>query len=954
MKNYENPEKTSKGREEGRSWYIPEGLSEYRLLNGTWRFRYFPRDIDVPEEIREWDTIPVPSCWQTEGYENPNYTNINYPFPCDPPYVPDDNPCGVYERDFELEKLWGRVYLVLEGVSSCAYVRVNGREVGFTQGSHLQAEFDMTPYVKQGKNTLRVTVLKWCCGSYLEDQDCFRMNGIFRDCYLLQRPEDHMVDVRVHTEGNTVFAAAGKPCRISLYDQEGRLLAERPNTADASFEVEHPVYWNAEKPTLYSLQFERNGEIITQRFGFRTISVSSQHELLINGTTVKLHGVNHHDTDPHNGWYQTDEQLHKDLLLMKELNINCIRTSHYPPTPRFMDMCDELGFYVILETDIESHGFLRREANVNYRFDMEDDIWPGVDPRWKKEHVERMRRAVVRDRNHVSVIMWSTGNESGHGPNHMAMIDYLRSLEDGRLIHCEDASRKGESEHADVFSWMYPSLEAVEGYAQDETKTQPCFLCEYAHAMGNGPGDVWDYNELFDRYPKLIGGCVWEWADHTVIGKDGVQRYGGDFPGEMTHDGNFCCDGMVFADRSLKAGSLEVKAAYQPMRTAWEDGVLKITNRYDFTELSECELRYTVERDGEVVEEQTVPVIAAPHETAEIPLDPGIYAARYGVYLNVYLYHKGRLAARTQHALPYTPARDARETGPADITEDAEKYYLSGDGFVYVFSKHYGGFVSMKIRDEEQLCGRMRLTAWRAPTDNDQNMRAYWELVNIWQGENLDRLFSKVYECRLEKGIIRVTGALAGVSRLPFFRYTLSVSVKKDGAVSFSLNGQVRDKVVWLPRLGFEMELPGDREAFSYYGRGPTENYCDMCHGSFIGRYQSSAAKEYVPYIRPQEHGNHTQTHRLAIGSLVFESPEGFECSVSRYSVEALAAAAHTDELCSDGKTHLRVDYRVSGVGSNACGPELPERYRLNDKRIHFEFVIRPGAEQSSDSRKRF
>lgn len=227
----------------------------------------------MPEEIREWDTIPVPSCWQTEGYENPNYANINYPFPCDPPYVPDDNPCGVYERDFELEKLWGRVYLVLEGVSSCAYVRVNGREVGFTQGSHLQAEFDMTPYVKQGKNTLRVTVLKWCCGSYLEDQDCFRMNGIFRDCYLLQRPEDHMVDVRVHTEGNTVFAAAGKPCRISLYDQEGRLLAERPNTADASFEVEHPVYWNAEKPTLYSLQFERNGEIITQRFGFRTISV---------------------------------------------------------------------------------------------------------------------------------------------------------------------------------------------------------------------------------------------------------------------------------------------------------------------------------------------------------------------------------------------------------------------------------------------------------------------------------------------------------------------------------------------------------------------------------------------------------------------------------------------------------------------------------------------------------
>ncbi len=942
MREYEDPLKTSENRLAPRSFYIPEGVSEYRLLNGTWRFRYFARDIDIPPVIEKWDTIPVPSCWQTEGYENPNYTNINYPFPCDQPYVPDDNPCGVYEREFELEKRWGRVYFVLEGVSSCAYISVNGRAVGFTQGSHLQAEFDITPYVTEGRNTLRVKVLKWCCGSYLEDQDCFRMNGIFRDCYLLQRPEEHLTDIAVHTEGNTVFALAGKSCDISLYDAGGRLLAERRDCSAAEFKVKNAVRWNAEKPYLYTLSFTRNSECITQRFGFRTIAISSQYELLVNGVAVKLHGVNHHDTNPHNGWYQTNEQLRHDLLLMKELNINCIRTSHYPPTPRFLDMCDELGFYVVLETDLETHGFIRRYANAEYRYDSEDAAWPCTDPKWRDEYVERMKRAVMRDHNHPSIIMWSTGNESGHGPNHVAMIEYLRSLEDGRLVHCEDASRKGESEHADVFSWMYPSLEAMEGYAQDETKTQPCFLCEYAHAMGNSPGDVWDYNELFDRYPKLIGGCVWEWADHTVIDKDGVQRYGGDFPEEMTHDGNFCCDGMVFADRSLKAGALEVKAAYQPMRTAYEDGVLKVTNRYDFTNLSECELRYAVELDGEVVEEKTVPVSAAPHETAKTPLNPGVYMARYGVYLNVYLYHKGRLAAQTQHALAYIPKREAQETCPADITEDTENYYLSGDEFAYVFPKHYGGFVSMKIRGEEQLCGRMRLTAWRAPTDNDQNMRAYWERVNIWQGENLDRLFSKVYECRLANGVIRVSGALSGVSRLPFFRYTLSVSVKKDGAVTFSLDGLVRDKVIWLPRLGFELELPGDREAFSYYGRGPAENYCDMCHGSFIGRYQSSVRQEYVPYIRPQEHGNHTQTHMLAIGGLRFESPNGFECSVSRYSTETLAAAAHTDELHPDGKTHLRIDYRVSGLGSSACGPELPEKYRLKEKDIQFMFSLEP------------
>ncbi len=943
MRQYENPLKTSENRLPPRSYYIPGGRAEYHLMNGTWRFRYFARDVDAPDEITRWDQISVPSCWQLAGYENPNYTNINYPYPCDPPYVPDDNPCGVYERDFTLKKLWGRVYFVLEGVSSCAYVYVNGQLVGFTQGSHLQSEFDLTPFVREGSNTLRVKVLKWCCGSYLEDQDFFRMNGIFRDCYLLQRPEGHLTDIHVYTQGNCVFAQTDQPCSISLYDGT-QLLAQSEDQPGAAFTVPNPKTWNAENPHLYTLHFRCAGEEIIQRFGFRTIAISEQGALLLNGVPVKLHGVNHHDTDPHTGWYQTRERMKADLLLMKSLNINCIRTSHYPPAPYFLELCDEMGFYVILETDLETHGFLRRNANVEYGYDSQDPVWPCSDPKWRGEFVERMERAVMRDRNHSSILMWSTGNESGHGENHLGMIAYLRGQKDGRLVHCEDASRLGYADHADVFSWMYPSLESIEAYAQDDTKRQPCFLCEYAHAMGNGPGDVWYYNELFDRYPKLIGGCVWEWADHVVADRNGIGRYGGDFPGELTHDGNFCCDGMVFADRSLKAGSLEVKAAYQPMRTAYCGGILSVTNRYDFTDLSVCTLECSVVCDGETVAHKTLRISAKPHETVRIPLEIPHCRAKFGVWLNCCLKRDGQTLAQTQHRLEYEAIPFSRERTArlADCTQDGENYCFSGAGFSYIFSGHYGGFVSMKVNGVEQLRDRMRLTVWRAPVDNDRNVRVYWGDDNVWQGENYNRLFSKVYECRMEDGVLSVDGSLAGVSRLPFFRYTLTVEVKWDGAVWISLKGRRRENTFWLPRLGFEFTLPGEFSDFTYYGRGPAENYCDMCHGALVDRYCSSAEREYVNYACPQEHGNHTAVRSLQIGGLCFESENDFSCNVSRYTAQQLTRAAHPDELHADGNIHLRVDYRVSGLGSNSCGPELRKRFRVDEPELQFEFVMFP------------
>ena len=630
MRIYENPLQTSRNRLAPRSYYIPGGRSEHLDLNGTWNFAFFRRDIDVPETITDWATIPVPSCWQLHGWESPNYTNINYPYPVDIPYVPDDNPCGVYQREFEIPEIWGRVYFVFEGVASCAFLYVNGQEAGFTQGSHLPAEFDITPYVHAGTNTVRVHVLKWCCGSYLEDQDFFRMNGIFRDVYVLQRPQGHIVDVEMIPNETSITVNIQGEAALRVYDGD-RLLTGQVFADTVSFAPEHPVLWNAEKPKLYRVELERDGEIITLHAGLRSISISDKYELLINGVSVKLHGVNHHDTSKYRGWCQTVEELRRDLLLMKQLNMNCVRTSHYPPHPRFTQLCDELGLYVVLENDMETHGFQSRYVNGDLYPDTDSSIWPTARSEWRKEHLERMERTLEYHKNSPAVIMWSLGNESclwnvelcadKFDTSHQAMAAWIKERDPSRLVHSEDALRVSRKPFTDLVSHMYTSVEQLEKEALDDTIRQPVFLCEYSHAMGNGPGDVYAYNELFDKYPKLIGGCIWEWADHVITDEQGVQRYGGDFPGELTHDVNFCCDGLVFADRSFKAGSLEAKAAYQPIRTAYENGILRVTNRLDFTNLEEYTLVLEIQRDGEVLDRRETVLAVAPHVCGEVKID---------------------------------------------------------------------------------------------------------------------------------------------------------------------------------------------------------------------------------------------------------------------------------------------------------------------------------------------
>ena len=939
MRKYENPLKTSENRLKQRSWYIPEG-SEKCDLNGEWRFKYFENG-DKAGEITEWDNITVPSCWQLNGYENPNYTNINYPFPCDPPYVPDINPVGIYERSFQLNDGSLDTYLVFEGVSSVAEVYINGKYVGFTEGSRLMAEFDITEFVSSGTNVIRVYVRKWCCGSYLEDQDAFRFNGIFRDIYILSRPQGHIFDLDLRTEENTIICTADKDFSAELYDGETLLSTGLSLGGKLCFTVDTPKLWTAETPNLYTVKFLAAGETVTRKVGFRTIEISPDYELLINGTPVKLKGVNHHDTHPEKGWTMSEEDYVRDLKLMKELNINTIRTSHYPPAPKFLDYCDEMGFYVILETDIETHGFVRRYANVGHCFDVDSPDWPCANPEWKKEFLSRMERAYERDKIHSSIIMWSTGNESGYSENQHDMIEWVKARDSQRLAHCEDASRKGTPDNTDVFSRMYPSVDTIKDWAKDGDIKQPVFMCEYAHAMGNGPGGVWDYWDAIYGNKKLIGGCIWEWADHVVL-DDGVQKYGGDFEGELTHDGNFCCDGMVFADRSFKAGTYEIKNTYAPFRIRWEDGTLKLKNCFDFTSFDGYSFEYEITADGECLEKKIVRLNTKPQEeftlTSLIKLPE---SCKLSCYITVKMFDADNFEVGClQEEIPVPIVMAEAEKQPLNLINGEFEAVAEGENFRYLLSKQTGMLESIVKSGEEQLKVPAKLSYFRATTDNDRGIRALWDRSNIWQGENFDCTFTKIYSCEITDNKAVFVGSSAGVSRKPFFNFTLSYEFFTDGSVDVALNGKIRENVIWLPRLGFEFKLPYERDSFTYFGNGPLESYRDMTHHGVVAFHESNADKEYVNYVRPQEHGNHTDCKLLSIDNSLKFSADNMEISVLHHSTEALAAAEHTDELKKSDGTHIRVDYKVSGIGSNSCGPTLDEKYRLDEKDISFKFTL--------------
>lgn len=988
-------------REKPRSYYIPYqnekaalagkkgGSAFYKLLNGNWNFIYFDRFIDVPEDLcepnfydYEWEELPVPSNWQMYGYDVPHYTNVNYPYPVDPPHVPNENPVGVYSRAFALPTDWAgkEIYVNFEGVNSCFYLYINGEFVGYSQGAHLPAEFRIDKYLNAGENNITVKVLKWCDGSYMEDQDFYRLSGIFRDVYLLARDAGHIRDffakpVLDKDYKNGVLSVeidGGKDVTLKLFAPDGSFLGETASKGgSASFSIENVEKWTAETPALYTLLLENGSEFIAQEVGFVKIETAANCALLINGVAVKLKGVNRHDTHPELGHYTPIEAMESELKLMKRHNINTIRTSHYPNTPEFLKLCSRYGFYVVDETDIESHGFATCATGASYA--THHDQWITMNPAWEKAFVERAQRMVERDKNNACILMWSLGNESNYGENHAQMSRWIKSRDLSRPIHYEGASQGGDPlDIVDVVSRMYPHLDHLKAEGVNRKKDpRPYYMCEYAHAMGVGPGGLKEYWDLVEKYPRLIGGCIWEWADHSVklTQEDGntYYTYGGDF-GEYPHDNNFCVDGLVRPDRTPSSGLLEAKAVYQYLRAEDFDllsGKVRVRNLHDFISASCYEMVWKVMRDGKVFAQGKIGSLnIAPHSARTYSLGYALPKdCAYGCTLDISFRltedtpwaESGYEAGFSQLALAVPAAEKEAYLCAATLdTEETKEYVeIMGDDFTYLFNKFYGGFESIIKDGVEMLEGVTQFGIWRAPTDNDMYIRRDWKNDHVhYEGAGFDRAQTYVYSAELTEKEdtcvkIKVLSNLACPSKLPFIQLETLYTVNAFGEITVSAKASVREDLPHLPRFGMEFTMPRGNEFIQYYGRGPGENYTDMKNASKIGLYDSTVEAQQEFYIRPQENGNHTDTSWLVVSDLLgrgmmFTGDPVFEFKVSHHTAEDLEEATHTNELEDRAETFVRIDYKVGGIGTGSCGPQLNEKYCFDQKEFSFSFSIKP------------
>ncbi len=973
MNSYENPCLLHEGMCAPRAYYIPSATREealdrsrfassrYMSLNGEWQFGFFADDSLI-DETALTDTIPVPSCWQFHGYDRHQYTNINYPYPFDPPRVPAENPTGVYRRTFTVKKE-GRIYLRFEGVASYFEVKLGDQRVGFSKGSHLPSEFDITPFVTDGENTLTVTVYKWNDGSYLEDQDCFRQNGIFRDVYLLLRPENHICDLFIHPKNtgevalDMTFAGEALPFTASVLCPNGQEIGD--------LTVKDPLLWNAEEPNLYTLLLECNGEIIAKPFGFRKITTSDKGELLINGTAVKLKGVNRHDSHPEKGYAVSDDDMMRDLLLMKRHNVNCVRTSHYPNHPVFLEMCDRLGFYVVDECDLETHGNSNCHPTAgNPSNNLSND------PLWQDAYVDRMKRMVERDKNSPSVIMWSLGNESDFGDNHIAMSAFTKQRDPSRPIHYEGAVPSWQygtdavyHEATDIVSRMYAPVQSIVEQATQSNDKRPYFLCEYAHAMGAGPGSLEEYWQAIYTYPRLIGGCVWEWCDHGVL-TDGHYTYGGDH-GEFPHDGNFCMDGLVYPDRTPHTGLKSLAAALRPFRMEASDiekGLFRLNNKLDFTNAEAFDFVYRVAAGDEILAEGPLKLSAKAHESCDFTVPYSLpKSAAYPVYLTVETREakgtpwcdKGFCYGFDQFRLPVPVQKPTTlEHLTALLSEQRATYTATVGETEYIFGKKNGLLTDIRRNGISVLAEPATLTVWRAPTDNDSPIKADWNCEFLHHVS----FYAQKVEAAAQGDTAAVTahGILSAPARLPLYGVEIVYTLDTEG-LSIDLHAEMpkerrtEQNILWsplagrelrLPRFGFRFVLREGFEELSYFGKGPEECYADMQNHARYGLHRSTVTAQYEPYVRPQECGNHLGVTELSLGDLKIEADNPFEFSALHFDDKMLTNTSHCHELIPDSKTYLLINYRVSGLGSSSCGPDARPEYRLQDTVIDFSFRL--------------
>ncbi len=975
-----------------RAYYVPYSHMEdarrdvrqesdrFTSLNGEWSFRYFDSPMDVPEDFltddAPADVIPVPSVWQMHGYDRHQYTNVRYPIPYDPPHVPVQNPCGLYRRTFELDgDEVSRRTLVFEGVDSCFYLWINGQMVGYSQISHSTSEFDITDYVHPGENAIAVLVLKWCDGTYLEDQDKFRMSGIFRDVYLLRREPRHIWDYFVHTYLSQDLRSANLHIDLQLrgespenhsvhyhlFDPQGDPVASG-HTYDSWIDIhlDRVELWNAENPNLYTLVLRYGNERIADFVGLREIHVSNR-VVYINGQNVKFRGVNRHDSDPVVGPAVDENHMLRDLVLMKQHNVNAIRTSHYPNSPLFSRMCDRYGFYLIGEADLECHGVVFHDGV--YKEENYNRI--AQDPEFCEAILDRVQHSVMRDKNRPSIVIWSMGNESGMGANLHEALRWTKAYDPSRLTHYERASfpPPGEEinhDNLDLYSRMYPAIEEIDRYFEEGKIDKPYILCEYSHAMGNGPGDLENYFHCFERHDGHCGGFVWEWCDHAVdMGRtpDGRRRYyyGGDF-GEFPNDGNFCMDGLVYPDRRPHTGLKEFKNVNRPARISevnLEAGVFKVRNMLDFTPLNEhITLSYTVRRGGKDVFRGEVPealLEIAPHGEREIQLGlPQGLKLPFAVYFEMAQRYDRPLVpagmvmgfeqvGRQKFDAPVHP----EGVLALEVQEDDSLINLRGENFRYVFNKQRGCFDIMNYDQLHMLHAPMEFNIWRAPTDNDMYLKAEWQRFGY------DRAVTRVYDVRLEAGddVVITEDFSIGAIYLPnIARGTAVWRVHMNGRIDASIHVRRRDDAPALPRFGIRMILPSVVKNVRYFGYGPFESYKDKHRASVKHLYTDTVENMYEDYIRPQENGSHWNCDYVcAFGQLggLEVTGEEFSFNISRFTQEELAEKAHNFELVPSGKTVFCLDYRQNGIGSNSCGPKLDKHYAMPEE-FTFDFSLQP------------
>ena len=960
----------------------------FTLLNGEWDFAYFESYTHLPQDFLHFsftDKIPVPSNWQNHGYDNHQYTNVNYPFPFDPPYVPIENPCGLYHRIFNVEiNPEKRYFLNFEGVDSCLFVYVNQQLVGYSQISHCTSEFDITDFLQQGENHLHVLVLKWCDGSYLEDQDKFRMSGIFRDVYLLEREKNYLQDFFIQTQLNQdllkaqlyvacQFAEREQPISWQLFDPQGKLITEQKGHAFHA-EIKNAQLWHAENPSLYTLILQYGSEVICQKVGLRHIEVKNG-VMLFNGQAIKFKGVNRHDSDPKTGYVISREQALQDLRLMKQHNLNAIRTAHYPNAPWFTELCDEYGFYVIAESDIESHG-----TNAVYVESPETSILLGVkteidheairqktidnycymarSPEFNQAILDRTYANIERDKNRPSVVIWSLGNESGYGENFEQAAAWVKQRDPSRLVHYENAifqhsAHQNDISNLDFHSEMYTSTEELDAYFANAKNQKPYLFCEYLHAMGNSCGDTEDYFQAMERHAGACGGFVWEWCNHSpYLPNSNRMGYGGDF-NDTPNDGNFCADGLVTADRQIQSNLLEYKNVYRPLRATLKNGHVEFKNYLDFTDAAESiSIHYQITEDFSVVKEGQIDALnIAPKSTSLLPLR--LPASNGSLQILTLTYHQktetglipqGHCLGFDQIILSAQSHLFADEIKSniqsISVSEYANLISVKAADIEYQFDQYKGTIQQIRKAGEPWLNQPTDFNIWRAPLDNDSLMKAHWLAAGY------DRATSRVYDYRLteQESAVEITFklGLVAVSKARILTLNVVYRIEQNGLFRINIHAEKKTHLPFLPRFGLRFFLNQGFNQVEYVGYGPTESYLDKHHATALGRYKTTPESNHVPYLKPQENGSHYGCREVKVVNsadcFTVQSHTPFSMNVSPYSQDELGSKKHQYDLEKSGSTILCVDYKMSGVGSNSCGPALKAQYRLNE--IEWDWAI--------------